>query len=99
MISFGLSTPIFGSKVRSSCGFLSSFPMLVAQVVPNGIDFGPCAQQRSVVPVGLKISEGNKENDAGHPHVLVHIFVGLCVTLPSLHEHDEVCHIVSHLRG
>ena len=51
------------------------FPMLVSQGIPDSVGLSSCAQQRSVVGVGLEIGdreeEGQSDEDHGLPHLLI----------------------------
>lgn len=80
-------------------GAHSSFPVFVAEVIADGVGLGPGAEQAAEVALGFEVFEGEEHDDAEHDHRLPHPLVVPAPASPTLHEEQEISHVVCHLRS
>lgn len=93
------SVPIRSSILFSLDAFLSGFPVLVAEGVSDGVDFGPGTEEASVVAFGFEVSNGDDHEASCEDHPLPDFFVRSSPSCSSLDEGDEVRDVVGHLGG
>ena len=73
--------------------------MVVIDTISNSVHFPSQRKEISIVSLSLEVLEGEHEKHSSEEHVVSHHLIRSLVTNSSLHEIDEVRHIVSHLRS
>lgn len=75
----------------------SSFPVLVSEVIAHGVGLSPGAEQAAEVALGFEVFEREEHDDAEHDHRLPHHLVVPAPASSTLHEEQEIRHVVRHL--
>lgn len=71
--------------------------MLIIEPIPHRIHLRPVTQQIPVIRVSLQIFEGHEQQARSHNHPLPDLLIRPPVTVPTLHERDEVRDVIGHL--
>jgi len=91
------SCPVCASVVEGLDGPHSCLPVLVAEVIANCVGFSPGAEQTAEVALGFDVFEGEEQHDAEQYHTFPHHLVVSAPAQPTLHEEQEIGHVVGHL--